>query len=145
MLSIDTNIIVRFLARDHEALARRALEIVSDNDVFVPVTVILEAEWVLRDAYEMPRDDVIRELRRFCGLERVTVGASDAVRRALDHAERGLGLADALHLALSEDCEAFATFDERSAKRARDLGGLAVRLALSGAGRAAGSQPEGKE
>ena len=56
MLAIDTDIVIRFLTRDHRAQARRALEIVSNNDVFVPVTVVLEAEWVLRDAYELPRD-----------------------------------------------------------------------------------------
>ena len=110
MLAIDTNIVIRFLTRDHEALARRALEILSNSDVFVPVTVILEAEWVLRDAYEMPREEVIRELRRFCGLERVTVASADAVRRALDFAERGLDVADALHLAQAAECEAFVTF-----------------------------------
>jgi predicted nucleic-acid-binding protein len=49
MLAIDTNIVIQFPPRDHEALARRAFEIVSDNDVFVPITVILEAEWALRD------------------------------------------------------------------------------------------------
>ena len=86
------------------------MEIVSNNDVFVPVTVILEAEWVLRDAYEMPRDEVIRELRRFCGLERVTVGAADAVEHALDFAEHGLDVADALHLAQATECEAFVTW-----------------------------------
>ena len=32
----------------------RALDIVSNNEVFVSVTVILEAERMLRDAYEMP-------------------------------------------------------------------------------------------
>src|SRR5271165_1498754 len=110
MLAIDTNIVVRFLTRDHEALAQRAREIVTHNDVFAPVTVILEAEWVLRDAYDYPRDEVIQELRRFCGLERVTVGAAEAVAQALDDAERGLGFADALHLALSEDCDGLATF-----------------------------------
>ncbi len=88
MLAIDTNIVIRFLTRDHQAQARRALEIVSNNDVFVPVTVVLEAEWVLRDAYALPRDDVIRELRRFCGLERVTVGAADVMERALNYRRR---------------------------------------------------------
>lgn len=132
MLAIDTNIVIRFLTRDDEALARRAFEIVSDNQVFVPVTVILEAECVLRDAYELPRDQVIRELRRFCGLERVTVGAADAVGVALEHAERGLDLADALHLALAQDCEAFLTFDKRLANRAaraKSAEGAQVRLA----------------
>jgi len=129
MLAIDTNIVLRFLTRDHEAAARRALEIISNSDVFVPVTVILEAEWVLRDAYEMPRDEVIRELRRFCGLERVTVGAAEAVQRALDYAERGLGLADALHLAQALECEAFVTFDKPLARKARRLADARVRLA----------------
>ncbi len=129
MFAIDTNIVIRFLTRDHEALAQRALEVVSNNEVFVPVTVILEAEWVLRDAYEMPRDEVIGELRRFCGLERVTVGAADAVERAFDLAERGLGLADALHLAQATDCEAFLTFDKPLARKARRLAESRVRLA----------------
>jgi len=129
MLAIDTSIVVRFLTRDHEALARRALEIVSNNDVFVPVTVILEAEWVLRDAYEMPRDEVIRELRRFCGLERVTVGAADAVEHALDFAEHGLDVADALHLAQATECEAFVTLDKPLARKARRLAEVRVRLA----------------
>ena len=82
MLAIDTNIVIRFLTRDHEVLARRVFEIVSNHDVFVPVTVIPEAEWALRDAYEMPRAEVIRELRRICGLERVTVSAAEVVAQA---------------------------------------------------------------
>jgi len=129
MLAIDANIVVRFLTRDNEAQARRALEIIRDNDVFVAATVVLESEWVLRDAYEMPRDDVIRELGRFCGLERVTVGAADAVHRALALAGSGMGFADALHLAQAQDCEAFVTFDKSLEKSARELAGLVVRKA----------------
>jgi predicted nucleic-acid-binding protein len=129
MLAIDTNIVIRFLTRDHEALARRALEIVGNNEVFVPLTVVLEAEWVLRDVYEMPRDEVIRELRRFCGLERVTVGAADVVERALAYAEGGLDVADALHLAQSSECEAFVTLDKPLARKAMRLPEARVRLA----------------
>ena len=140
MLAIDTNIVIRFLTRDDERLAQQALKIVSDNDVFAPVTVILEAEWVLRDAYGLPRDEVVRELRRFCGLERVTVGAAEAVGRALDDAERGFGFADALHLALSEDCESFVTFDKRLANTARHFSRVAVRLAPGRARGSAGPQ-----
>ena len=129
MLAIDTNIVIRFLTRDHQAQGRRALEVVSNNDVFVPVTAVLEAEWVLRDAYELPRDDVIRELRRFCGLERVTVGAADVMERALNYAEGGLDLAGALHLDQATDCEAFVTLDKALAGKARRLPQARVRLA----------------
>jgi predicted nucleic acid-binding protein len=129
MLAIDTNIVIRFLTRDHEALARRALEIVGNNEVFVPLTVVLEAEWVLRDVYEMPRDEVIRELRRFCGLEHVTVGAADVVERALAYAEGGLDVADALHLAQASECEAFVTLDKPLARKARRFPEARARLA----------------
>jgi predicted nucleic-acid-binding protein len=129
MLAIDTNIVIGFLTRDDEALARRALEIVSNNDVFVPVTVIPEAESVLRDAYEMPRDDVIGELRKFCGLERVTVGAAEAVAQALDYAEHGLNVADALHLAQATECEAFVNLDKPLARKAKRLPDARVRMA----------------
>jgi predicted nucleic-acid-binding protein len=129
MLAIDTNVVIRFLTRDHPVQAHRALRILSDNDVFVAVTVILESEWVLRDAYGMPRVDVIRELERFCGLERVTVGAADAVRQALALAASGMDFAAALHVAQAGHCEAFATFDRQLAKRARPLPNVAVRLA----------------
>ena len=138
MLAIDTNVVIRFLTRDHEALAQQARQIVTENNVFAPVTVILESEWVLRDAYELSRDEVIRELRRFCGLPRVTVASAEAVARALDDAERGFGFADALHVALSEDCEAFATFDKRLASKAQQIGRVAVRLAVGSAAREGG-------
>jgi predicted nucleic-acid-binding protein len=129
MLAIDTNVVIRFLTRDHEAQARRALEIVRNNDVFVAVTVILESEWVLRDAYEIPQREVVRELRRFCGLERVTVGAAEAVDRSLDLAETGIDFADALHLMQVGDCESLVTFDKRLARRARTIDGVVVRPA----------------
>ena len=127
MLAIDTNIAIRFLTLDHEELAKRALEILSNNEVFVPVTVILEAEWVLRDAYEMSRTEVVGALRRLCGLERVTVGAADAVGLALDYAERGVDLADALHLVQARECEAFVTFDRRLVRKANGLSDMPVR------------------
>jgi predicted nucleic-acid-binding protein len=129
MLAIDTDIVVRYLANDHETLSARALKLVSENAVFVPASVVLETEWVLRDAYETPRERVIEQLRKFCGLERVTVGNAESVARALAYAEGGLDLADALHLAQSQGCEAFATFDKKLAKRARNVETVEVRLA----------------
>jgi len=129
MLAIDTNIVVRYLANDHETLSARALKLVSENAVFVPATVVLESEWVLRDAYETPRERVIEQLRKFCGLETVTVGDAESVARALAYAEGGLDLADALHLAQSQGCEAFATFDKKLAKRSRTVETVEVRLA----------------
>ena len=62
-------------------------------------------------------------------MERVTVGEADDIRRALDCAERGLDLADALHLAQASECEAFVTLDKPLARKARRLNDVRVRLA----------------
>ena len=78
----------------------------------------------------MSSAEVIGALRRLCGLERVTVGAGEAVGRTLDCAERGgLGLADALHLAQARECEAFVTFDKRLARKAKGaIDAVPIRL-----------------
>jgi predicted nucleic acid-binding protein len=84
---------------------------------------------VLRDFYELPGPDVLRTLRGFCGVETVALSDADAIERALSFAERGMEFADALHLAQSNACEAFVTFDNRLARSAKRLSEARVRLA----------------
>ena len=111
MIALDTNILVRVVTNDtpDEALCARTL--VTSHDVFVGTTVVLEADWVLRTVYRLPRRDVAAALRGFFGLPRVTVEARGAVLRALTWANEGMDIADALHLSLGADHDGFATFD----------------------------------
>ena len=76
-----------------------------------------------------PRADTLRALRRFCGLETVTLSDVAAIERALSFAEQGVEFADALHLAQCDDCEAFVTFDKGLARKARRLAEVRIRLA----------------
>lgn len=48
MRAIDTNILVRLVARDEPEQLRIAAEIVEAGGVLVLPTVLLETEWVLR-------------------------------------------------------------------------------------------------
>ena len=48
MRAVDTNILARYYLRDDAAQGRIATDLLSAGDVFVPKTVILELEWVLR-------------------------------------------------------------------------------------------------
>ncbi len=73
MLAVDTDVVVRYLANDDTAQAARAQRLLARDDVFVPLTVLLEAEWVLRGVFGFPKADVVRALRGFAGLPRVTV------------------------------------------------------------------------
>ncbi len=53
MLAVDPNIIVRFITRDDPAAARKARNLIDSEDIFVATTVLLEAEWVLRQALQL--------------------------------------------------------------------------------------------
>jgi predicted nucleic-acid-binding protein len=129
MVAVDTDIVVRFLVRDDEAQSARARKIVASGGVFVPVTVILECEWVLRSLYGFPPLEVLHALKGFCGAPGVSVGNALAVCRALDLAALGLDFADALHLAQADDCEAFVTFDKRLLRKGRGVADTPVRPA----------------
>jgi len=48
MIAVDTNIVVRLLTNDDPEQAGRAAAVVKNGPVFIPKTVVLETEWVLR-------------------------------------------------------------------------------------------------
>ena len=51
MRAIDTNVLVRALVRDDTTQSARAEALLSEHRIFIPVTVMLELEWVLRSRY----------------------------------------------------------------------------------------------
>ena len=54
MIAIDTNIIARFLTRDDEDQYQKAYQIFATSQrIYIPKTVILETEWVLRFSYKL--------------------------------------------------------------------------------------------
>jgi len=104
VIAVDTNILARFYCDDphdkqsklQRPLARRTL--LESPSIFVPLTVVLELEWVMRGFYEF-------EPESFCQ----SMG-------------QGLDFADALHLSCSSHCAKLVTFDDRGfVRRARKL------------------------
>ena len=56
-IALDTNLLVRLLVNDDPAQAELAAACIDASaGCFVPITVALELEWVLRGAYKLPRD-----------------------------------------------------------------------------------------
>ena len=83
-VALDTNLLVRLLTNDDPQQARRVADLFDASSAcFVPITVVLELEWVLRGADQLSRE---------------TIG-------------RGLDFAGALHLLRSEGCAALVSFD----------------------------------
>jgi len=127
MLAVDTNLVVRFLTRDGEEQFVRADRLIRDHDVYVPVTVLLEAEWVLRSAYGYLQARVVQALQGFAALSRVMIEDASTTAEALGWAAAGMDFADALHLARTEHCDAFISFDRRLAAVAARVGSPRVR------------------
>ena len=117
MRAVDTNVLVRALVRDDAAQSAKAEEVLARDEVFVPVTVMLELEWVLRSRYGFTAEKVAQALALLCAMPRVSVGEADAVRQAAARVAKGCDFADALHHALSQGCEDFLSFDEQLIKR----------------------------
>lgn len=121
MLAVDTNLVVRLLTNDDRGQARRAAAIFAANEVFVPKTVLLETEWVLRHAYSLERAAIVRGLLGVLGLRSVIAEDALDVAVALDWYRRGIDFADAMHLAASGQAKRFVTFDAKFARRAKGV------------------------
>ncbi len=124
MIAVDTNLLVRILSNDDPIQARRAVKILKSDDIFIPKTVLLETEWVLRHAYEIGRSNIIIGFKKLLGLPNVSVEDPDSIYQAISWYENKFDFADALHLASSRRCLSFATFDSSFIKKAQQFSSM---------------------
>ena len=127
MLAVDTNVIVRYLTRDHPQQSRKAKTLIDSEHVFVCATVLLETEWVLRSVYGFTPTEIVKALTAFAGLPGVILEDEAMIAKALDWTARGMDFADALHLVKAQGSDAFVSFDRRLARTAKELSDIAVR------------------
>lgn len=117
MRTIDTNIVARILLDDDPNQTRRAVEVVGSS-VTVPISVVLEAQWLLASRYRWERGEIAAALRIFLEVETVHVDDRPLVAWAIGRYANGADLADMVHLILSGKAEAFVTFDRSLARKA---------------------------
>ena len=135
MIGLDTNVLARYFvaepaadpATERQRQAARAL-IESGQSLFLPKTVALELEWVLRGYYGFRAEQVLQVFDHLLAHPLCTLEDRPAVEQALSGLRGGLDFADALHHASCRGCEAVASFDDRGfTRRARHLN-LAPRV-----------------
>ena len=117
--AIDTNVLVRLLARDDSDHFNRAAALLNKHLIFIGNTVLLETEWVLRSSFKY---DAKLIGRLFEGLLKIpTVEFEDLVvsNRAVSGFIGGMDFADALHLFSAKDCDQLYSFDKDFARRAQ--------------------------
>jgi predicted nucleic-acid-binding protein len=124
MAALDTNALVRYVVQDDRAqfAAARALVskcIAAREALFVPVTVTLELEWVLRASYGFSKDEVITALSNLFSAAEMAFESERALEVALQlYREGSADFADCLHVALAAQAgmAPLWTFDKRAAR-----------------------------
>jgi predicted nucleic-acid-binding protein len=116
MHAVDTNVLVRLLTGDDAVQTKRVVALFKKETIFIPKTVLLETEWVLRRLYRLESKIVVSAFRKLSGLANVEIEQPLEVTQALQWCGEGMDFADALHLASSQNSRKFATFDEQIKK-----------------------------
>ncbi len=124
MAALDTNVLVRYIVQDDAAQLAAAKRLISlcvgkGLTLFIPVTVVLELEWVLRSGFEFGKNDVLLTLSSLFSAAELTFESERAVEVALQlFRKSSADFADCLHVALAMQAseQPLWTFDRAAAK-----------------------------
>lgn len=129
MIGLDTNVLARYFVEEDSAdaattaqrqAARQLIE--SGQELFLPKTVALELEWVLRGYYGFPVESVLQVFEQLLSHPSLHVEDRPDLEQAVAGLRSGIEFADALHHASCRDCETIASFNDRGfARRIRQL------------------------
>lgn len=124
MASVDTNVLVRLLIADDAIQSEQVRNLIlraeqRGEQLYVPLTVALELEWVLRSHFEFAKHRVLGAFNSLLETREVEFQEEPTVEEALGTYEHhSVDFADCLHLT----CAAAAarlpllTFDRRAAR-----------------------------
>jgi predicted nucleic-acid-binding protein len=124
MPALDTNVLARYVVQDDSgqlAAAKRLIDrvVAEGQSLFVPVTVTLELEWVLRASFGYVKDDVLRVLSNLFSAAELSFESERALEVALQlYRESSADFADCLHIALATEAgeSPLWTFDKDAAR-----------------------------
>ena len=119
MRAIDTNALVRLIARDDSRQAAAA-EAFVEKGAWVSVLALAEATWVLATVYELSSKDLAKMIEMLLDHRDLVLQDSEAVQDALKlfKAKPALGFSDCLmlHVAQKAGHLPLGTFDRSLAK-----------------------------
>ena len=124
MAAIDTNVLVRFLIQGDEQqghLARKLIQhvLARGETLFIPVTVLLELEWVLRSHFLFNKSQVVELISNLLSTLELEFESEPSVEVALElFRNHAADFADCLHIALAHRAghSPLWTFDKTAGK-----------------------------
>jgi predicted nucleic-acid-binding protein len=124
MPGLDTNVLVRWILDDDARQATRVQKLFEEvrehgSPLFVPSTVMLELEWVLRSRYELDKSAVLGAFNALLETQELEFQDEPALERALSlYRDGSADFADCLHAGQcgSAGRSPMITFDETAAR-----------------------------
>jgi predicted nucleic-acid-binding protein len=94
MIGLDTNVLARYIVRDHKEQSEAATRLIeskctSENPGRVSAIVLCELAWVLTRGYGYRRDMVGRVIRRILSVQELQVEDAELAWRAVRFFEQG--------------------------------------------------------
>jgi predicted nucleic-acid-binding protein len=124
MPGLDTNVLVRWILDDDARQAKRVQKLFEEvreqgAPLFVPSTVMLELEWVLRSRYELDKSTVLGAFNALLETQELEFQDEPALERAVSsYRDSSADFADCLHAGQcgSAGRSPMITFDETAAR-----------------------------
>ena len=126
MASLDTNVLVRYLLDDianepQSALAKKLIHaaVQSGDTLYIPITVMLELEWVLRSNFKFDKTQVTATLSSLLACGELSFQSEAALEVALaQYIKGGADFADCTYIALAHVAgeSPLWTFDKTASK-----------------------------
>lgn len=124
MAALDTNVLVRYLVRDDLAQLAQAQRLVAaalarGETLYVPITVALELEWVLRSNFRFDKTAITSALSGLLATVELSFQSEIALEMALArYKDSTADFADCVHVALAYVAgeSPLWTFDRAAAK-----------------------------
>lgn len=121
MISLDTNVLVRYFAKDEGSQLKRVHRLLERKDAafFVCDLVLVETDWVLRSLYDWSRREVADAFARLTTVHNLKFENEARPRIALGLVEEGADFADEMIVGASRErgSDSFATFDRGIIRR----------------------------
>ena len=118
MIIVDTNIILRYLLQDSEELSEKAIEIIDNNEIFIPTEVIVEASYVLKKVYNVEKEKIYESIKLLTDIEDIKFQNKETIALAFKiYAEKSLDIVDCMLYAYKKNENYnIKTFDKKLEK-----------------------------
>jgi len=122
MIGLDTNVLIRWITRDHPKTYRKVEQFLKDHQsegFFLSVVVVLEVWWVLKKVYQYPEGRIIDVLINLCQAGDLHIEKHAEIQKSLEeYQSSSADFEDILisNVHLGEGCDYTVTLDKKAGR-----------------------------